>query len=42
MTASTNPGSKAASVTLEDPASGKSTTFPVLEGTLGPKVIDIR
>ncbi len=42
MTASTKPGSNAASVTLEDPASGKSNTFPVLEGTLGPKVIDIR
>jgi citrate synthase len=42
MTASTNPGSNGASVTLDDPASGKSTAFPVLEGTLGPKVIDIR
>ncbi|WP_420245615.1 citrate synthase [Roseiterribacter gracilis] len=42
MTASTKPGSNAASVTLDDPASGKSNTFPVLEGTLGPKVIDIR
>jgi citrate synthase len=42
MTANTKAGSNAATVTLEDPASGKSNTFPVLEGTLGPKVIDIR
>jgi citrate synthase len=34
--------SKAAPVTLTDPATGKTHEFPVMGGTLGPRVIDIR
>jgi len=32
----------AGTVTLTDNASGKSFEFPVIEGSIGPKVIDIR
>ncbi len=37
-----NRSSQAQSVTLTDNATGKSIELPVLEGTIGPKVIDIR
>src|SRR6202045_1322852 len=38
----TNVGAVSGSMTLTDNASGKSFEFPVIEGSIGPKVIDIR
>ena len=36
------PGSNQESVTLRDNSTGKSADLPLLAGTVGPKVIDIR
>src|SRR5579863_4458877 len=38
----TNVGAVSGSMTLTDNATGKSVELPVLEGSIGPKVIDVR
>jgi len=38
----TNVGSVNGSMTLTDDATGKSVKLPVIEGSIGPKVIDVR
>src|SRR5690348_952595 len=37
-----NVGAASGTVTLTDDASGKSVKLPVIEGSIGPKVIDVR
>src|SRR6266700_5098588 len=38
----TNVGAVSGSMTLTDDATGKSVKLPVIEGSIGPKVIDVR
>src|ERR1700690_4251023 len=38
----TNVGAVTGSMTLTDNATGKSIELPVIEGSIGPKVIDVR
>jgi citrate synthase len=41
-TATAKPASNSATATLTDNTSGKSWELPIMEGTIGPKVIDVR